>query len=632
VTLPEDATLVEGSAERRRRVYDVTSARKTGLRIQHTSADGPDHVRNVRVWMPDPTDPTARSLEPEADEREPVFHPDYIEHINADPQLFGVIRFMDWSKMNNSPQETWDERRPPGHAFVSDAAILDKRAPGAKPNAKPGRVGVAWEHVVVFANATDKHPWISIPHAADDAYVRNVARLIRYGSDETGTPYTRPQDDPFHAPLAAHLRVWVEHSNEIWSSGANFPQGDWAQAEGEKLGLTKPQFNAKRATEMWQIFNDVFAENTDDTNRVVRVAAAWTGQIDRYTRPYLEALRNHDADTDADLAPHVLAVTTYFGQPLVDHVFNNKLFLQVEDYDDPNDPVINQALDYLLNDLVLAGQATGGERTNALGGIGSANMALAEEFGLPLVSYEGNTSMYTEGRSWMMRDANDLDAAHVRSDWAARNDPDRQRVFSLSNFVRDNYPDDDDTKWNNDRLAKLIQAVNQHPRFADVYRAHLANAKSVGLHMHGVFVDVAAGSKHGHWGHKTSQYQPVGYEPGQAIKWQTLIDWQREQADINELGVGGTVVNARPDLPTSATLTTAAPGTDIQLTIDAAPGDGPTNITLVAGVLPNGLTFNAGTLTGTIANDTTPGIYRMLIRALDEDGDVDYAIYAIEVR
>ncbi|MEM6313881.1 MAG: Ig domain-containing protein, partial [Planctomycetota bacterium] len=109
-------------------------------------------------------------------------------------------------------------------------------------------------------------------------------------------------------------------------------------------------------------------------------------------------------------------------------------------------------------------------------------------------------------------------------------------------------------------------------------------------------------------------------------------DWQREQADINELGVGGTVVNARPDLPTSATLTTAAPGTDIQLTIDAAPGDGPTNITLVAGVLPDGLTFNAGTLTGTIANDTTPGIYRMLIRALDEDGDVDYAIYAIEVR
>jgi hypothetical protein len=622
VVLPGDATLVEGSAEANRRVYDVTKAAGSGLRIELTGADGENRVRDVRVWMPDPTDPQNSSLEPADGEPEPLFHPLYVEHINADPELFGVLRFMDWLATNQNAQETWDDRRPPNYAMVT-RTIDGKPTPGANGD-KPGKIGLAWEHVIAFANETDKHAWINVPHAADDEYVRNLAKLIRFGSDAQGNPYEQPQDQPVHAPLKDDLRVWVEHSNEIWSGGGNFPQGDWAEAEGEKLGLSKAEFNAVRAAQIWQIFNEVFAE---DANRIVRPAMAWTGQIDRYTRPYLERLVAEDDTTPTDTAPHFLSTTTYFGQPLVDYAFNNKLFMQVEDYNDPSDPAINRAFDYLLNDLVLAGGDTGGERTNALGGIGGANMALAEEFGLPLVSYEGNTSMYTEGRNWMMRDKGDLENENINSGWQARQDTSRERVFSVANHVNENYPDDDDRQWNDDRLTKLIRAVNEHPRMIDVYRAHLALAKSVGLHTHGVFVDISGGGKHGHWGHKTSMYQPVGDELGEAVKWHFLQEWQAEQKDINELGVGGETVGSRPSLPPAGVVATVAPGERVSHRFDVTDGE----LSLIAAVLPKGVSFDGNSLTGVVANDEESGIYRLLLRALDADGDVAYAIYAVEV-
>ncbi|MGF1633547.1 MAG: hypothetical protein ACFCVE_06830 [Phycisphaerae bacterium] len=238
------ATLVSGSAQENRRVYDVTSALNSGLRVVLQGADGPEHVRNVKVWMPDPADPQNKSLEPAAGHHGGVIHPGFIDHLTADPGMFGTIRFMDWTATNNNGQTTWATRRPPNHAFASGSRHFGLLIPGTAD--QEGGVGVAWEHVIEASNLAGKDAWINLPHAADD-YVGKLVQLFRYGSDADGNPYTSHQSQPYHPPLRSDLRVWVEHSNEIWSNGGNFRQGDWAQQQASAEGISKAAFNGRRA-------------------------------------------------------------------------------------------------------------------------------------------------------------------------------------------------------------------------------------------------------------------------------------------------------------------------------------------------------------------------------------------------
>lgn len=621
------ATLVSGSAAERRRVYNVTAANGVGLQIRLSGQNAPNHVRNVKVWMPDPSDPTNKSLEPPAGQRGSMIHPLYLSHLDASPNLFGVIRFMDWTATNNNPQVNWSDRRPPGHAFaVGKSNYRELVIPGT--TSELGPIGVPWEFAIELANALGKDAWINVPHAATDDYVRKLAQLVRFGSDADGNPYTSPQANPYHAPLRSDLRVWVEHSNEIWSSGGSFRQGDWAQQQATALGVTKGAFNGRRAGEIWQIFNEVFA---GQEQRVVKPAAAFTANTS-YTRQYLEANIAVDAQTSTDTRPNTLAVTTYFGQPLVNWAFDSRAFLQTTAFDDPNDATVNAAIDYLLNELVLAGTATGGERDAATGGFGIGNQQLAEEFGLPLVSYEGNSSMYTETAGWYLLNADQPAIAKIVPSGTAG----ATFTFSLANYVNANYPDDDTITGNTDRLTKLIVAVNRHPRFAEVYKAHLANAKSLGLYTHGAFVDVGRWSKYGQWGHKEYYNQPVGPNFGQAVKWQALLDWQAEQATIRETGVGSTPLGLRPDLPPTGRLDAVFAGQTYDRIITGTPGDGTTTWTVLAGKLPTGLTFQqlsngSARISGTIAAGNPSGEYRILVRALDSDNDVDYGIYSIRV-
>jgi hypothetical protein len=621
------ATLVSGSAAERRRVYNVTSANGVGLQIRLSGQNAPNHVRNVKVWLPDPSSPTTKSLEPPAGQRGSIIHPSYLSHLAADPDLFGVVRFMDWTDTNNNPQVHWSDRRPPGHAFAGGASNWKRLIiPGT--SSEYGSIGVPWEHVIELANALGKDAWINVPHAATDDYVRNLARLVRFGSDANGNPYTSPQSNPYYAPLRSDLRVWVEHSNEIWSGGGSFRQGDWAQQQATALGVTKGAFNGRRAGEIWQIFNEVF---DGQTHRVVKPAGAWTANTS-YTRQYLEANVAFDSQTVTDTRPDVLAVTTYFGQPLVNWAFDNRVFMQTTAFNDPNDATVHAALDYLLNELVLAGTATGGERDAATGGFGSGNQQLAQEFGLPLVSYEGNSSMYTETAGWYLLNADNPSLAKI----VQSGTPGATYTFSLANYVNANYPDDDTNPGNTDRLTKLILAVNRNPRFADIYKAHLANAKSLGLYMHGAFVDNGGWGKYGQWGHKEYQSQPVGPNFGQAVKWQALLDWVAEQRTIRELGIGSWPRGTRPDLPEAGRLDAVFAGQTYDRLISGTPGDGNTTWTLLAGQLPVGLTFQqlsngSARISGSVAPGNPSGEYRILVRALDSDGDVDYGIYSLRV-
>ncbi|MEL7240287.1 MAG: hypothetical protein AAGK78_15620 [Planctomycetota bacterium] len=177
--------------------------------------------------------------------------------------------------------------------------------------------------------------------------------------------------------------------------------------------------------------------------------------------------------------------------------------------------------------------------------------------------------------------------------------------------------------------------MQRNPRFAEVYRAHLEIGKWLGMRTHGVFVDVGNWGKHGQWGHKQQQIQPVGYRMGQAVKWATLLDFKAEHDAINELGVGASPVGVAPALEQQGEPIRFEVSTPVEQSWSATAGDGKTTLTIIASGLPRGMRAAVSGLTvevtGQAGPRTLPGEYRMLVRALDEDGDVDYAIYTFKL-
>ncbi|HYH06155.1 MAG TPA: hypothetical protein VEK11_03750 [Thermoanaerobaculia bacterium] len=331
-------TLIESTAGRR--VYQFTNP----LQSLEVHAIGSPAPTRIRVWL----EHEGASLEGQ------LFHPLLLERL-ADRD-WAFIRFMDWMATNASPVAAWSDRRMPAHIFMS------------------GDAGVAYEHMVALCNASGRDLWLNVPHLASDEFITKLAKLIRFGSDGV-EPYDAPRANPVYAPLDANRKVYVEYSNEIWSGGPSFPQGDWAEAQAASLGISRPRFNARRFCETWDAFEDVF----DGTERLVRVAATFTAN-DTYTNAFLNEIATCGT---AD----VLAVTTYFGNGIQDYVAQQG-FVQ------GNAAHRTAAFDEWKR-RIMAGDAVEGAGPDATG-IGGGFSAALRAHGLPIIAYEGGPSLYTD--------------------------------------------------------------------------------------------------------------------------------------------------------------------------------------------------------------------------------------------
>ncbi len=179
---------------------------------------------------------------------------------------FSTIRFMDFTATNNSdptyPAVTnWSDRH-----VMTDAT---QQSYGTKH-------GAAWEYVALLANQTGKDIWINIPASATDDYLQQLATLL-------------------HAKLNPALKVYVEHSNEVWNPlfGQNAYNLAATQAEVKKgssplnndgmgdLQTLAGRRHAKRLVEISNIFKRVYGNGAvNDTVRVVY--AGWTLFPDQY--------------------------------------------------------------------------------------------------------------------------------------------------------------------------------------------------------------------------------------------------------------------------------------------------------------------------------------------------------------
>lgn len=315
---------------------ELTASRESPLFLAIERSNPHNHVRNVRVILPGFEDSYAKQ----------VFHPSFVGKLAG----VGVVRFMDWGATNGNPVSRWSERTTPGMS-------------------QGGSRGVAFEYMLDLANRLGADPWICVPHRADDAYVEELAKLIK-------------------SRLAPGRRVYIEYSNELWNG--IFEQAKWVSEQGCKAGLNKlgryagacaqdgPRYwagvkwNARRSGQIFEVFTRVFGAERE---RVTRVLAG-QAQNEHLNEVLLEAFAD-PAINSARGGADALAIAPYVGGSLASNLVEEGKAASID---------VPQLLERL--DKLIDSELTEPTRNN---------LKLARRHGLRLCAYEGGQHLVAYG-------------------------------------------------------------------------------------------------------------------------------------------------------------------------------------------------------------------------------------------
>lgn len=390
--------------------------------IQRTDRDG-DYVRNITVMKEEHL---------AAHDSGALFNPLWLDRLDG----FAALRMMNWMATNDSTQTGWEDRPLP-----QDYTWAQK--------------GVPAEVMLALANTLGADPWFSMPHMADDSYVRQFARLVDEGLDED-------------------LRTYVEYSNEVWNW--QFQQAAWADAQaqarwgGENLWM---QFYGGRAAEVAQIWAEVFGEGSARLVRVIATQTGWLGLEEQLlTAPLWQAERPEREAPAAYFDAY--AVTGYFGGILGSRERTGQLrawiadsraqaraiassqgltgeaaaeFTQRHQYDAASAQAAAE-----LRDGLISGDASD-TLSDLLGRVLPYHAKVAHDHGLDLIMYEGGT--------------------HVVGIGAVVDDPELTDFFTHFNYTEE--------------MGALYQDL-------------LSGWTAAGGALFNVFVDVSAPGKWGSWG------------------------------------------------------------------------------------------------------------------------------------
>ena len=417
----EGVMRVTGRADNVRYNYDTREIRfdfRPGdgpvvLRLLETSRDDP--IRNISIVKEDHLT---------LHEAGALFNPLWIEKI-ADLRM---VRFMDWQFTNGSTQTTWEGRPVP-----DDATYVWRGAPV--------------EVMVALANRIGADPWVNMPHAADDAYMRAFAE------------YMRDHLDP-------GLRAHVEYSNELWNF--IFPQAVWArEAAGALWGDAAGddawmQYAGLRAAQMATIWRDVFEGQDNRLSMVASTHTGWPGLEEPMLQAPL-ALERGQLSTPPVEQFDGYAVTGYFGFDLGGEEMTDTLqgwiaasravarAKAAETGTDPDTYLAAHEFD-LAYDLA-AEALRQGSLGELLRDIFPYQADLAARHGLDLMMYEGGTHVAGHGAT-----------------------------------------------TENDTLTGFFTGFNYSPQMGRLYEELLAGWQAAGGTAFNAFVDVATASKWGSWG------------------------------------------------------------------------------------------------------------------------------------
>lgn len=326
---------------RRNLVFETAGDGLFWLDILETQPSDP--IRNIRIVHQKHRDLDAAGA---------LFNPTWTARI-ADAR---EIRFMDWMGTNNSTQERWADRPRPEEAIWT-------------------RAGIPLEVMIRLANEIGADPWFTLPHAADDGYVRAFAETVR-------------------AELDPRLKAHVEYSNEVWNPG--FQAHHWLRTQSaEALGVPHPiNWHAKRATEMALLWDEVFGAEADA--RLVHVVSGltdWHELSEQILNPEAWAAAEPERFQPPAEIFDELALTTYFGGSAVGDAALRPEFLARIEAGNAADWLTRRLLDPQTED----GVAAVGRRLEV-------QAAIAERNGLRLTLYEGGQHIH---HSWAIEGLTD---------------------------------------------------------------------------------------------------------------------------------------------------------------------------------------------------------------------------------
>ncbi|WP_210528112.1 hypothetical protein [Rubellimicrobium arenae] len=259
-----------------------------------------DYIRDIRIYYQDDGPLLDDGL---------IFNPAFIEKI----ENFRVLRFMDWMNTNNSELQSWADTTPIGAA--------------SQASYEHGG-GASVDMMVALANQVGADPWFTIPHQADDDYIRHLATYVR---------------DHLDPGLVARF----EYSNEVWNWG--FAQASWVQqkaveAWGEEAEGGWMQWYGMRAAEMARIVADVFGEEAGTRAlNVFSTQFGWLG-LEAYALD-APAYVAQGGTPPRDAPFHVYAVAPYFGGT----IGSEDMIDQVADWTSEAEGGIQEALDYVAD-------------------------------------------------------------------------------------------------------------------------------------------------------------------------------------------------------------------------------------------------------------------------------------------
>jgi len=245
-------------------------------------------------------------------------------------QKFSLTRFMDLFAINNSVVTNWSDRNLPG---------FWRQGTSTHP--------LAYENAVAYCNATNTDMYVNIPLYATDAYVTNLANLIKYGSDGTN-PYTSVQTSPVYPPLKSNLHVYLEYSNEVWNStfaalnqnhnivlaDQTANNAEWAILNFDGVAASNTWYGAWRRTALraLQISNDFRAVYGDasmppNANATIRPLLEFQGQNGQATGStglhFIDTYFNNGDGLVHVTTPHPLPYFFWGGGAATYYISNN---------------------------------------------------------------------------------------------------------------------------------------------------------------------------------------------------------------------------------------------------------------------------------------------------------------------
>ncbi len=259
-------------------VLQVTPS-DAGIQMVIETTDPANYLRDIEIIMPggicdgDPFTHIAsarkcggrRFLSFADNSRSILFYPVFLDRLRA----YSVLRFVDWMQTDatDNPVTRWSQRTP----------LLYRTWAAAS--------GAPIEVMIELANRVGAHPWFNMPHQSDDAYAQNFAQTVK-------------------AKLNPALRVYIEHSNEVWNP--QFPQYAYSvkQAAAQSPRIDNMQYHALRSRRLGDIFKGVLGSARVVTVLGAQADSLWTA---RHGLDFLQSRFRRVIGVDA------VAIAPYFG-------------------------------------------------------------------------------------------------------------------------------------------------------------------------------------------------------------------------------------------------------------------------------------------------------------------------------